>query len=301
MCDRCEALEVDVTAQVMLAAAERELILAQTDAGESVKHATRPLSAAEKRAKMRFGEIDKLETAAAEKAAKLLTSNAQVYIMAIIGAIFREQETLSPGQAVAAFEALTRGRMPARAAKAADEITDSITEILAHVYAGASLIAIGEAKRQGGTDLPDPAEANPDTYRPHARAVALYAWTRLTTKLQADMLTPKNLATPFARADVEAALKAIPLDGATDLAKQAVNTAHNAGRIETMRGLGAVETFASELLDGETCGPCSRVDGKQYATLEEAETEYETGGYGGCLGGSRCRGTLISVYGFAGR
>ncbi|QKY78954.1 capsid maturation protease [Arthrobacter phage Jinkies] len=296
MCRRCTALETDVTAQVMLAAAERELILAQTDAGESVPHATRPLSAAEKRAKMRFKEIDDLQVSATEKAAKLLASNAQVYIMAVISAIFGTETELSPAQTVAAFEALARGEMPARAAAAADTLTDSIARILAQVYAGASVIAIGEAKRQGGKGLPDPLEADADRFRPHARAVSLYAWTRLTTKLQADMLTPKNLATPFKRADAEAAAKAIPLDGAADLAKQAVHTAHGQGRLDTMQPLSPVEIFSSELLDGETCGPCSRVDGKEYATFAEARVEYEAGGYGGCLGGSRCRGSICCIY-----
>src|SRR5690242_7879146 len=113
MCASCRMLARDVTHEVMLAAAERELILAQADAGESVPHATRPLSAAEKRAKMRFKEIDDLQSAAARKATKLLTSNAQVYIMAVIGALFGAERTLEPDQFVEEFDRLTRGEMPA--------------------------------------------------------------------------------------------------------------------------------------------------------------------------------------------
>jgi len=300
MCARCDTLEHDLTVEVMLAAAERELILAQTDTGESVPHATRPLSAAEKRAKMRFGEIDKLETAAAEKAAKLLSSNAQVYIMAVIGAIFGRRDTATADQVVEAFDRLSRGELPAGVTRTTDALTDSINEILADVYAGASLIALGEASRQKVPDLPDPLEADPDRFRTLARTVPMYAWNRLTTKLQTDLLTPANLATPFARADVEAALKAIPLDGAADLAKQAINTAHGAGRYDTIAPLQPTEIYASELLDGETCDACARVDGKEYETMADALVEYETGGYGACKGGSRCRGTLISVYGYAG-
>jgi hypothetical protein len=300
MCQSCDSLTVEAGVELLLASATRDLILAQTDAGESVPHATRPLSAAEKRAKMRFGEIDKLESAAAEKAAKLLTSNAQVYIMAVISAIFGAAGSLEPDQAVEAFDQLTRGEMPPEAAAAADTITGNMSAILAAVFAGGSLIALGEARRQGGKDLPDPLEAAPDRFRPLAKAVALHPWTRLTTKLQADMLTPKALATPFARADVEAALKAIPLDGATDLAKQAINTAHGQGRHETIAPLQPTEIYASELLDGETCDACAKVDGKEYDTMADALIEYETGGYGACKGGSRCRGTLVTVYGYGG-
>jgi hypothetical protein len=190
--------------------------------------------------------------------------------------------------------------MPAGAAAAADELTGSIALILEQVYAGASLIALGEARRQGGKNLPDGLEAEKGRFRALARTVPMYAWTRLTTKLQTDLLTPRELATPFARADVEAALKAIPLDGAEDLAKQAINTAHGQGRHETIAPLQPTEIYASELLDGETCDACEKVDGKEYDTMADALIEYETGGYGACKGGSRCRGTLVSVYGYAG-
>ena len=300
MCARCDALEVDVTAQVMLAAAERELILAQTDAGESVPHATRPLSAAEKRAKMRFGEIDKLESAAADEAAKLLASNAQVYIMALIGAIFGAQTTATGDQVIDAFDRLARGALPRDVTAASDKLTDSIARILAQVYAGASLIALGEASRQKVPDLPDPLSTEPDRYHALARTVGMYAWTRLTTKAQTDMLTPANLATPFARADVEKQLREIPLDGAEDLARQAINTAHNDGRFDTIEPMQPFECFSSELLDGNTCSACAAVDGKEYESFAAGKAEYETGGFGACLGGSRCRGTLCCVYGNGG-
>jgi hypothetical protein len=302
VCQACGALAGEVTVQVMLAAAERELILAQADAGQSVPHATRPLSAAEKRAKMRFKEIDDLQVTAAQKAAKLLAGNAQVYVMAVIGAIFGAERTLEPDQFVEEFDRLARGEMPADVAAEIEDATGSIAGILATVFAGASLIAIGEARRQGAKQLPDGLRAVHGRYDTLARAVALHPWTRLTSKLQTDLLTPRNLAAPITRDDVETTLKAIPLDGATDLAKQAIHTAHGQGRHETMQEAlpEPQECYASELLDGETCARCAAVDGKEYDTLAEGLVEYETGGYGACLGGARCRGTLVSVYGYAG-
>lgn len=296
MCTACQ----DVTVQVMLAAAERELILAQAGSGESVPHATRPLSAAEKRAKMRFKEIDDLQVAAASKASKLLASNAQVYIMAVIGALFGTVGTLEAAQAVAAFDQLARGEMPPEAAAAADNLTGDMAQILAAVFAGGSLIALGEARRQGGKALPVPLEADKARFTPLARAVALHPWTRITSKLQTDLLTPAGLSAPLQRDAVETAAKTIPLDGAEDLARQTIHTAHGAGRLETIKELDPVETHASELLDGETCSRCSAVDGKEYPTLDAALVEYEQGYYGACLGGSRCRGTLVSVYSYGG-
>lgn len=54
--------------------------------------------------------------------------------------------------------------------------------------------------------------------------------------------------------------------------------------------------YASELLDENTCIECSGVDGKLYLDLADAERDYPTGGHKDCLGGPRCRGTLVAVY-----
>jgi hypothetical protein len=292
MCVACEG----VTAQVMLAAAERELILAQTETGESVPHATRPLSAAEKRAKMRFGEIDKLESAAAEKAAKLLASNAQVYIMAVIGAIFGAEDSVAPDQVVDAIERVNK-EQPKAVVDETARAQKGMSAILSTVYAGAAEIVIGEALRQGVKKTPKPFKPDTGRFDTLAKSVALHPWTRLTSKLQADMLEPRTLAQPsVAKADVQANLEAIPLDGAVDLARQSIHTAHGAGRIEAAETMAPEEIYSSELLDGATCDACEKVDGKDYDTIEEAKVEYETGGYGACKGGARCRGTLVFQY-----
>jgi hypothetical protein len=54
--------------------------------------------------------------------------------------------------------------------------------------------------------------------------------------------------------------------------------------------------YASELLDRNTCGPCSLIDGHEYETMAAARADYPTGGYRRCEGGPRCRGTLIFVW-----
>jgi len=53
--------------------------------------------------------------------------------------------------------------------------------------------------------------------------------------------------------------------------------------------------YASELLDGVTCLPCKSVDGTEFESIEAATESYPSGGYWECLGGLRCRGTLVWV------
>lgn len=296
MCSKCDALAADLTAEVMLAAAERELILTQADNGESVPHAIRPLSAAERKAKMRFGEIEALEQSATEKAAKLLAGNAQVYISAVISAIFGEEEAVQPSAVVDAVETLNRAQPDDVIAETA-AAQKAMSAILRDVYAGSSKIVIGEAQRQGVQKTPKPLAAAPDRFDLLAKAVALHPWTRLTSKLQADMLEPRTLAqATVAKPDVLKSLEAIPLDGAVDLARQSIHSAHGAGRVDAAETMQPEEIYASELMDGATCDACARVDGKDYDSLAEAKTEYETGGYGACKGGGRCRGTLVFQY-----
>ena len=49
----------------------------------------------------------------------------------------------------------------------------------------------------------------------------------------------------------------------------------------------------SEAMDQNTCGPCSRVDGKRVET--DAIGGYQP--YAGCEGGHRCRGQLVPIAG----
>jgi hypothetical protein len=71
----------------------------------------------------------------------------------------------------------------------------------------------------------------------------------------------------------------------------------NTGRRTAMGGAPAgTRFFASELLDTNTCGPCSLRDGHEYDDLVTAEADYPVGGYHLCDGGVRCRGTLVAIY-----
>lgn len=76
----------------------------------------------------------------------------------------------------------------------------------------------------------------------------------------------------------------------------AVSQAYNTGRREFMRAAEPKQVYASEILDGATCGPCEDEDGEEWPTVTAAESAYPLGGYIDCEGGLRCRGVLVGVY-----
>ena len=81
-----------------------------------------------------------------------------------------------------------------------------------------------------------------------------------------------------------------------DMIGGSMTQAQNTGRLEVFGQNPVVAVYASELLDQNTCEVCSSIDGTQYADIKEAEKDYPTGGHKDCLGGPRCRGTLVAVY-----
>lgn len=76
----------------------------------------------------------------------------------------------------------------------------------------------------------------------------------------------------------------------------AITTAQNDGRMAVLNVAPQATYVSTEILDGSTCPNCREVDGQEYATLVEAKAQYPSGGYVNCLGGSRCRGTLVAVW-----
>lgn len=76
----------------------------------------------------------------------------------------------------------------------------------------------------------------------------------------------------------------------------AMTAAQNEGRMAVLAVAPSATYTASEALDKNSCKPCRDIDGTQYIDLAAARTAYPTGGYTGCLGGPRCRGTLVTVW-----
>lgn len=76
----------------------------------------------------------------------------------------------------------------------------------------------------------------------------------------------------------------------------AMTAAQNEGRMAVLAVAPPAEYLASEALDRNSCKPCRDIDGTRYTSLPDARTAYPSGGYTGCLGGPRCRGTLVTVW-----
>jgi hypothetical protein len=80
-----------------------------------------------------------------------------------------------------------------------------------------------------------------------------------------------------------------------DMLGGALTQAQNAGRIYTMQQAPGTY-YSSELLDEATCEECEAEDGTEFDSLADAQDAYPVGGYSECLGGPRCRGTIVAVY-----
>ncbi|QIN94333.1 capsid maturation protease [Arthrobacter phage Abba] len=303
MCNLCPVIDDEL----MLAEIDRELMLAEADAGVSVPGATRALTEPERRAKVKFGEIDKLERDAEAEALALIVSLQALFEREITAALFGTADAIAPAQLSAGLTALL-ATQPPTVAHAVGNLKAQIGTILSRVYEGSSAIVLDEARRQGVdvSDLkpklapaaPDVALADGGFFDALAGAVASSFWQRVTGVLQAQFLTPATLlGGAVERATVAKAIADVEPAGAVDQATQAIHSARGAGRYDTADELEPSDVWASELLDGATCDPCAKVDQKKYATLAEARVEYETGGYGACKGGARCRGTLVMIYG----
>jgi hypothetical protein len=112
-----------------------------------------------------------------------------------------------------------------------------------------------------------------------------------------------NLGTGLAADEVVDAVRE-HLDGLSDaylndMLGGSMTQAQNTGRKAVFNEKPAT-IYASELLDQNTCERCSAIDGKKFEDMLGAEQEYPTGGHKDCLGGPRCRGTLVAVYDEAG-
>lgn len=83
-------------------------------------------------------------------------------------------------------------------------------------------------------------------------------------------------------------------DQATGVIVQGQNTGRKSVMFENEAEIAYV--YASEILDGSTCDECAEIDGTEWTDLTEAEAAYPAGGFVNCLGGPRCRGTLVAVF-----
>lgn len=77
----------------------------------------------------------------------------------------------------------------------------------------------------------------------------------------------------------------------------ALSAAQAYGRWSVIEVAPIAEYYASERLDANSCAPCRAIDGERFGNRDDARAAYGSGKYVSCLGGARCRGQLVSVWG----
>ena len=250
MCDAC----ADVLEDAALELAEQ--VLLADDTGFS--GARRKLTDAERRARTRFGDLDRLEAAGVEAAALAVAPVFAAAVDAVLDAV-AGGDLVEAHALTLAVERLAR-EQPAAVRDAAGKAAAQLRDLFEATYAAARDGAAREAMDQGVARERVDAARTPDEIpgaglmATLAGAVALTPWQRVLSVVQRDHTGPAAIAGgPVTSAALRAALAAIPHAGAVDEARQGVHQMIGAARVDAAAAAGPARIWASELLDGSTC------------------------------------------------
>lgn len=276
--------------------AQREQLVAES---RTVPDATRDLFPHEITAQVRFADLD----AQAEQAAALIlrawTQLREQTLDALAADLATRADVLA---AVLLRIGQLRngvGTLPVEAVAA--EAAQAISTTLAQLADWSADELVREAVRQGvaAWELPAPAS--------QVRSLMLDAWAEQVTghaishalDRAARAATDSTAGPDEAVADeVVGKAREGSMAAGEDVSRRAAGQGAAAGReVAAQAGPQPRTIYASELLDRNTCLPCSHVDGRQYASMAAAFADYPgAGAYRACEGGTRCRGTLVYVW-----
>jgi phage portal protein BeeE len=171
-----------------------------------------------------------------------------------------------------------------------------LTAVLVAVAGTGAAAVVREAEAQGV----DVARVVPDQGELETQAKIVTGLMRAGLAVSAGAAALRLAGSELDAAAVAAGVRE-HLDSLTDAQPRlslggAVTAAQNAGRLATLDAAPLASYFASEVLDGNTCVKCRKIEGKRYATLTESKEDYPRGGYKDCLGGERCRGTVVAIW-----
>lgn len=285
----------ELTARISELLADELVILAEAQDGSSVSWATRPLSEQEQASGVRFGDIHSLQETLLAAVEPVLAGLSAVTVVAVVDAAGRSAKDML------ATLAEWRVELPASVADEVARALPVVEDALVSSFRESSKQVVQEAARQGVKLTP--VTEQPVWVRDLAETVTGKPVARVLDVARDLHTAPAAVVTPPAPETVREALEGISPKGPVDVARQANHAVVNAGRVETVEQ--AVRkpayTYSSEMMDGATCGPCARIDGEEWQTLEEARKHYPDGqGYVGCestrSGANRCRGTLVFVW-----
>lgn len=300
-----------LSAWVLAATIEEELIRVEAADGASVTFASRPLNQAEKQAKTRFGDLDAIVTVNTELSLDVIGALYAAAIAAIITEVFTtgedtdgdgvpdEDEVVEVAAIVAALY-LLRQREVTSYTGVRNRARPFLQRLVERSYEGGVATVLDEAKRQGeditGWVRPKP----PAALATLAGDVADHPWERVTDRAITEYTKPGiAMQGTVVRGELEQFLADTGQAGTVDRMHQANQVALGAARVDTVQnyaGNKPTRIYASELLDANTCTRCASIDGTEYDTLELAQEDYPYGQYVNCQGGSRCRGILVIVY-----
>jgi hypothetical protein len=160
----------------------------------------------------------------------------------------------------------------------------------------AGTAAVGEAAAQGVELDPFDVDTVADeiTVRAQAQSMVMARSIAQTAAQKAIREAGSGLAMDEVASRVEEHLNGLSNSYLEDQLGGTLMQAQNGARRSVFDGAPGI-TYSSELLDGNTCANCRGVDGTEYESMADAVEDYPSGGYSRCLGGSRCRGTLVFV------
>lgn len=192
--------------------------------------------------------------------------------------------------------------------------TDAAAQVLYRGMSAMAQLAAGrmcaEAAAQGVEIPPGAVYIDQDRLRQLAAARAVMAGNYLAAQASRQALqavtvhaTAEADASAGSRAAhiVQVVLSGLSVRNLADQLLAALHAAQNMGRIAAGQAgldMGNDARFiASEIHDSNTCGPCLEIDGTTFPTMEAAQEAYPAGGFAGCDGRERCRGTVIADWG----
>lgn len=228
---------------------------------------------------------------------ELMDAQVQGRIDELVGKV----KALQEGQITelaAAIESADNDLVKLAQIEAAPVFSDVLEEAMLEMAAQGIEQAVGEAERQGITaKVPDLDTAGLTS---RANAVDTLLSRSLSEAAGRKALSLTSESGAITASEVGSQVMDYLLGLSDDYLQQQLSgatvQAMNTGRKAVFAENPPKYLYASELLDENACEECTAVDGTEYDSLEDAEADYPTGGYADCLGGPRCRGTLVAVH-----
>lgn len=283
----------ELTARIGEFLADELVILAEAEDGSSVPWAARPLTEQEQASGVRFGDLQLVQDTYLESVTPIIVALMGVAADAVT------HEAARVAMSATMLRVLDEWRTtPPRALQEALEVAvGRVDEALAVAYRESAALVVKEAASQGvrvaaATEAPVWTQAQ-------ARIVASNATEKVLDAAKTVYEQPRAAITVPTVEEVQDVVAGLSDKGPIDKARQASNAVVNEGRFDTVAQAARQPDwiYSSEVMDGaRTCGPCQAIDGTEWATIAEAREWYNPT-MRDCLGQSRCRGSLVFVWG----